>query len=429
MINSECYDGRVARILPRLITPVIEAALATSPVVILEGGRATGKSTVCDDLVHRHGWAPRIDLSDPNARATLRLDPDRFLAAQPAVCVLDEAQLEPELTLWVKRQVDARRSAGQFLITGSARLGRDQLGGSDPLAGRSVRLRLSSMTRAEREHDLRGAASGVERAFGEGWSVGDSGRARGQVQLGRWAGGLPSIAGVLTDAPVADWERATAAYVEAVLPLGAGEQRADLGRLLRTFRYFAANSGQIVNYARAASELGSQAPTVKSHLEILESGFLLRRAEAERPLEHRVVTAHPRVFASDVGLAAWASRARLGSPPATTLGALTETDVAHDLMAQADASRDRIQVRHWRDTRTQREVDLLLVHPDGRYVPVEAKASTTVGPGDTQGLVHFVRAHAGRCARAVLVYEGTRVVDLTPSGSSCQILAVPRILI
>ncbi len=416
-------------ILPRLITPVIESALGTAPVVVLEGGRATGKSTVCDELIRRHGWAPRIDLSDPHLRATLRLDPDRYLSAQPSVCVLDEAQLEPELTIWVKRQVDVRRAPGQFLITGSARLGREQLGGSDPLAGRAVRLRMSSMTRAERA-DALGESRGVERAFADGWPHGQAGARPPRATPGAdWAGGLPSIAGVLTEAPVADWERAMAAYVEAVLPLGAGQTRADLGRLLRTFRYFAANSGQIANLARAASELGLQAATVRSQLEILEAGFLVRRAEAERPAEHRVVTAHPRVFAADIGLAAWASRARLTSPSATTLGALAETAVAHDLMAQADASAHRIEVRHWRDTRSQREVDLLLVHPDGRYVPVEVKASTVVGPGDAQGLAHFARTHPERCHRGVLVYEGERVVDLTPAGSPREIVAVPRVLL
>lgn len=418
----------MSRLLPRLIIPVIESALEFAPVVILEGGRATGKSTVCDDLITRYGWAPRIDLSDPNVRALLRLDPDRFLDSQSAVCVLDEAQLEPELTVWVKRQVDARRSNGQFLITGSARLGRDQLGGSDPLAGRAVRLRLSSMTRAERTDDLAGPTS-VERAFADGWAIGLRAEAtRLSNANGEWSGGLPSIAGVLTAAPVADWERAMAAYVEAVLPLGVGETRADLGRLLRTFRYFAANSGQIVNFARAASDLGMQAPTVRSHLELLEAGFLLRRAEAHRPVESRVLTAHPRVFASDVGLAAWASRARLSPLSATALGALTETAVAHDLMAQADASMDRVEVRHWRDTRTQREVDLLLVHADGRYVPVEVKASRTVGPGDTHGLVNFALRHPESCHRAVLVYEGSQVVDLTPAGSPSPIVAVPRAL-
>jgi uncharacterized protein len=412
-------------LLPRLITPAIESALTVAPVVVLEGGRATGKSTVCDELIRRRRWPARLDMSDEATRETLLLDPVRFLTTQPTPCVVDEAQLVPDLTVWVKRVVDARHSPGQFVLTGSARLGRHQLGGSDPLAGRSVRLQMSSMTRAERSGRLDEPAA-VQRAFGDGWHD-----VRGQTSTwsfdGDLRGGLPGIPGVLGEADAAQWERAMAAYVEAVIPLGVGDARADLGRLLRTFRYFAANSGQIANFARAAGELGVQAPTVKAHLELLEASFLLMRLEAERPTEHRVVTAHPRIFATDTGLAAWASRAWAADPPsAATVGALAETAVTHDVSAQTSASTDRIVVRHWRDNRSRQEVDVLLVHPDGRYVAVEVKASTTVRPGDARGLIAFGSAHADRCQRCILIYHGTTVVDLTPAGLPCEVVAVPR---
>ena len=49
----------------------------------------------------------------------------------------------------VKRRVDRDRTNGAFVLTGSSRLGRTQLGGSDPLAGRAARLRLSPMTHGE----------------------------------------------------------------------------------------------------------------------------------------------------------------------------------------------------------------------------------------------------------------------------------------
>ena len=337
------------RILSRLVEPRIGEALATAQVVVLQGGRAVGKTTVCDVLIERNGWPPRLDLGDPDVLATLRLSPERFLSAEDTPCVIDEAQLEPALTTWVKRLVDTRRGPGQFLLTGSARLGRDQLGGSDPLAGRSVRLQMWSLT----QHELAARPSDfLTRAFGDGWSR--SGSAVGTLSdRARWLGGLPTIAGVLTDASPSEWERAIASYVEAVIPIGVASSRADTGRLLRTFRYFAANSGQLVNYSRAASELGMQANTVRSHLEILEACFLLVRCEAHRSMEHRVVTAHPRVFATDAGLAAWAARA-WAAPTAAALGAVTETMVAHDIMAQADAHVERVVVRHWRDNRNAR---------------------------------------------------------------------------
>ena len=412
--------------LTRQLESLLEELVRTTPVVILEGGRAVGKSTVCDELIGRLGWQPRLDLSDESVMATLRLDPDRFLAAQRTPCVLDEAQLEPRLTIWVKRRVDQRRAPGQFLLTGSARLGRDQLGGSDPLAGRAVRVRMWSMTEAEiagRRSDF------VQRAFGSGWSITSQPATPEQARPQSRLGGLAGLSGVLRPATVSQWEREIAAYVEAVMPIAAGGTRADTGRLLRTFRYFASGSGQLVNFASAASDLGMQATTVRNHLELLENAFLLVRVEAERPTEARVVTAHPRVFATDTGLATWAARAWSRSLPAALAGTLTETGVAHDLLANVDANAERITVRHWRDDRNKREVDLLLVHPDGRYVPIEVKASTSAGPGDTAGLTAFTTSTGNLSVRGLLIYEGDQIVDLTPANQHCQILAVPRRLL
>lgn len=409
------------KLLPRLVETVLSSLIASTPVVIVEGGRASGKSTLCDQLILKNDWASRIDLSDSLTLDTLRLDAFRFLSSQATPCVIDEAQLEPSVTMTVKRVVDQRKSAGQFVLTGSARLGRDALGGSDPLAGRAVRLRLFSLTQSElneRPSDF------IDRAFGNGWDP-STPMAKASIR-NPWIGGLPGVSGVLAGTFAPEWEREIAAYVEAVLPLGAMGTRADLGRLLRTFRHFAANSGQLLNLARAASELTMQAATVRNHIELLEASFLLYRLEAHRAAEHRVVTAHPRIFAADTGLAAWAARAWAAEPSAALLGSLTETVVAHDVLACAEASHDRIAVRHWRDNRNLREVDLLLVHPDGRFVAIEVKAATSVGPGDTLGLQAFVSEVGEQCHRALVIYEGHRVIDLTPADSPVQIHAVPR---
>jgi uncharacterized protein len=403
-----------------MLEPRILDALDTVPVVVIEGGRATGKSTICDRLIAANGWAPRLDLSDQATHDTLRLDPLRFLEAQPMPCILDEAQLEPRLTVWVKQVADRRARPGQFVLTGSARLGRDQLGGSDPLAGRSIRLQLWSMSQAEL--DQRHTRI-IERAFGDGWQ---SGTSIPVPTRDPWLGGIPSIAGVLSGHADSGWERSMATYVEAVLPLGAGQSRADLGRLARTFRYLAASSGQHLNLARAAGDLSMQAATVRNHIEILEAGFLLTRIEAHRPAEHRVVTAHPKLMATDAGLATWAARAWDKNLPAAVIGGITETVVGHDLAAAAAAHPDRVVLRHWRDKRSQTEVDFLCCHPDGRFVPIEVKASSSVSPADTRGLQAFAAEASGRTVRGIITYQGDRVVDLTPRDGGVELIALPQ---
>ena len=107
-------------------------------------------------------------------------------------------------------------------------------------------------------------------------------------------------------------------------------------------------------------------------------------------------------------------------------GSLLENRVAVSLSATAEWGKDRIAVRHWRDQRAKREVDLLLVHPDGRTVAIEVKASMSVGPDDIVGISAFAAANPDSFKAGYLVYTGDRVVDLTPKGLPKRaIIAVP----
>jgi uncharacterized protein len=402
--------------------------MAAFPVVVVEGGRAVGKSTLCRSIIDRNAWPEIIDLSDPGVAAALRLDPLRFLRDLGEPTFIDEAQLLPELSIWVKRVVDERNGRpGQFVLTGSARIGRQQLGGSDPLAGRAARLRMWSMTPAE----LMGQPAPSARAFFDD-GFGDSLIAEPPVE--EWDvrrglhGGLPGIPGVLAHADANTWNLAMASYVESVIPLGAASVRTDHARLLRVFRYLAANPSQQLNLARMGDELQIRAETARNYLDALEAAFLIVRVEAHRPTEHKVLTAHPRVYATDLGLAAWAGRLidASVSVSAASLGNLLENQIAHALAATLEWGTERLTLRHWRDQRSKREVDLLLMQDDGRCVPIEVKSSTIVGPDATIGIEAFADANPAAFLRGVVAYCGRRTIDLSPVGLPPRsILAVP----
>jgi uncharacterized protein len=412
----------MATLLQRGISSAVHRAMSETPVVIVEGGRAVGKSTMCRMVAAEHGWPSVLDLSDPGLIDTIRLDPLRVLGDLPSPAIIDEAQLLPELTVWVKRIVDGRQGApGQFILTGSARLGRDQLGGSDPLAGRSIRLRMWSLTPSELDGvpDVTAAKLfDIDRDWRTAkreWKVTD-----GQF------GSLPGLPGVLSNAGAASWERSISSYIESVIPLGVATTRVDQSRLLRAFRYVAANPGQQLNLDRMANELTMKAATARSYIEALEACFLLFRAEAHRPSEHRVLTAHPRLFATDVGLAAWAGRLSDRSLSATEQGGLFENQIAHAIAATTDWTPERIVLRHWRDERAKREVDLLLVHPDGRTLPIEVKSTVNPTPDLAAGVVTYAESNPDAFARGVLVHCGRQVIDFTPRTlPRGSILAIP----
>ena len=117
-------------LLPRGVTPQLEKLLAAAPVVVLEGPRASGKTAIGEMLLAAGTMATRADLSDPTVLAAAAASPTSFVDSLPTPAFIDEAQLLPELPLAIKRRVDRDRQKGAFILTGSSRLGRTQLGGS-----------------------------------------------------------------------------------------------------------------------------------------------------------------------------------------------------------------------------------------------------------------------------------------------------------
>ena len=78
--------------------------------------------------------AAYFTLDDVGVLDQAERDPDSLLATRPVI--LDEVQRAPQLLLAVKRAVDLRRRAGDFILTGSANLLLMQRV-ADTLAGRA----------------------------------------------------------------------------------------------------------------------------------------------------------------------------------------------------------------------------------------------------------------------------------------------------
>lgn len=395
--------------LKRGAEPLLHQLLDTAKVVVVEGGRGVGKTTLAQHVGASRSFRTFFDLSDPADRSALAQDSHRVLAASATPILIDEAQLEPEITVAVKRLVDNDASAGQVLLTGSARIGRGALGGGDPLAGRAVRMRLNSFTQGE----LTGTPVNV---LDHWWS--ESFDATVYAELGlndlhqrMTVGGIPALAigvgGRVAD-PHDHRRRFFSAYVEGVLTMNLAGTRTNQSRLMQVFRYLASNPGQILNLSRAASELSMRAETVQTYIDTCQASFLLDVAPAHRPTQHQTITAHPRVFASDVGLAAWAADTSVERlvRDSKLSGALLENFVAQELASQAGWMSSTPSLLHWRDSRAGKEVDLVFRRPDGELLAVEVKSASSVSMADAKGLQAFAEKAGDRLVRSVIVYTG-----------------------
>ena len=133
---------------PRNIEPLLLAALADTPVVLLNGARQTGKSTLTQRLAKNKWPARYVTLDDVTVQAAARSDPQSFLSAYDGPVIIDEIQRAPELFLPIKLTVDRNRKPGRFLFTGSTNvLPLPTL--SDSLAGRMEILTLWPLSQGE----------------------------------------------------------------------------------------------------------------------------------------------------------------------------------------------------------------------------------------------------------------------------------------
>lgn len=103
----------------RFAVPLLEQALAESPVVLIHGPRQCGKTTLAQAMGEERGYA-YFTFDDAVTLAAATADPVGFVADLPANVILDEVQRAPGLFATIKRAVDRDRRPGRFLLTGSA---------------------------------------------------------------------------------------------------------------------------------------------------------------------------------------------------------------------------------------------------------------------------------------------------------------------
>ena len=112
----------MSEVIARHVTPRVVEALEDTRIVVLQGARQVGKTTLVRELVDDRGGR-LLTLDDPATLARAAADPLGFLLEEPErLLAIDEVQRLPELILPLKYVVDRDTRPGRFLLTGSANL-------------------------------------------------------------------------------------------------------------------------------------------------------------------------------------------------------------------------------------------------------------------------------------------------------------------
>lgn len=391
---------KVGDYLPRRASDLVMEALQDTRVVVINGARQTGKSTLAELVLPRtrNGLARYLD--DPSTRAAAESDPVRFVR-HDGTMLIDEVQRVPDLWLAIKRTVDEDPRPGRFLLTGSARLlGLADL--PDTLPGRSETIELWPLSQGE----IDGAPDGfIDAVFAHGVdaAVESIGLHRAEYIHRALRGGYPEA--VRREQP-----RRRSRFFESYLSdllsrdvkqVAQIEKSSDMRRLLSLL---AAQTAGLVNYARLASDLGVTAPTTRSYLQILETIYLIRLLPGwATNLTTRAIAA-PKVIFTDSAMAGY-----LAAGANDNAGPLLENFVLGELARQLTWADTPARLYHYRD-RDQHEVDAILENNAGEVVGIEVKASETARAADFTTLRLLQERLGDRFRAGIVAYCGTRTL-------------------
>ena len=392
---------------PRFILPKILEALAESPVILLNGARQTGKTTLVRQLVKAHHPARYVSLDDLTLRGAGKSDPHGFLRNFQVPVVIDEIQLVPDLLPAIKLEVDQHRQPGKFLLTGSANvLALPQI--SESLAGRIEIFTLYPLSQGELLQKKEGFID---------WIYADEVVPHQFQELPSeacWekmvAGGYPEVIKRTHVERKGAWFRD---YVATILQRDIRELAniEGLTQMPRFLELLAARATSLVNFAELSRSMQIPQTSMKRYMALFEATYLIYYLSPwSGNLGKRIVKA-PKLFFTDTGLAAYliGARSELLSDHHQPAGPLMENFVLSELRKQAAWSRTQPGFFHFR-SQTGVEVDFILEDRRRRCVGIEVKAAATVRKEDFKGLRWLKKQLCESFLRGIVIYNGTEMV-------------------
>jgi uncharacterized protein len=389
---------------PRFLEGAVRDALADTPVVVIQGARQVGKSTLALLVAGGFPNVRQVTLDEPVTLAVAESDPAFFVTqAGRGLLVVDEAQRAPGLILPLKASVDRDRRPGRFLLTGSADLLQVK-GVGDSLAGRAETVELKPLSQGEL----------ARRSGGEdfvSWLLsGES--ADGFEPLDPAVvvtGGYPEVVR-RTPQRARRWFDS---YVERLADHDAHDlsRGGYAGHMRQLLALIAAGGQQELVKAKAARTLGVAENTIDTYLRLATTMRLLTSLPSWGRSHRGRIARRPKVCLNDTGLSA----ALAGFTPAhaTSIGgreyygALVEQFVALELHNQQGWSSTPFTLFHFRDL-DGLEVDIVIELADGRLITLEVKSSTSITEKSWTNLIRFKDRFPDRNITGACLHAGTQ---------------------
>jgi predicted AAA+ superfamily ATPase len=367
--------------IQRTLATHIQKMTGLYPIIAVTGPRQSGKTTLLVNMFPDYRY---VSLENPDNLSFAVNDPNGFLELYNEHVIFDEVQRAPQLFSYLQTWVDQSRKMGQFILSGSQNY--NLLNNiTQSLAGRVALLRLLPVDFGELN---------VEGLLPADYS---------EILI---RGNYPA----LYDRPIPTTDF-YANYVETYIErdISTLMNIKDLSSFRTFLRLCAARAGQLLNLAALSREAGISAPTVRSWLSILESGYLVYQISPHfRNFNKRLIKS-PKLYFYDTGLLCFL----LGIKTAEQLllseykGPIFENFIINEYKRQNFHQNLHREFYFWRDSNGL-EVDLLIGGDSPSFDLVEIKASKTVSQKMFDNLDVVAKIAGTLSNKKILVYAGVQ---------------------
>jgi len=365
--------------IKRHIEKAVSERAKEKGAIVVTGARQVGKTTLIEKMTP---GIQKITFDDLAARRSAIYEPAALLELNPPPVFIDEIQYAPEIFPYIKIALDKSKHKGDFFLTGSQSY-ELMKNVSESLAGRAGILQLFGLSLREMKK--------------EKWDEPflpslDYLTRRKDIKKNMATKDIWRIIhrGTLPELFIEEnfsWENFYSDYVKTYIERDVRNlaQIADEMQFLKFMTVCAAMTGQMLNLASLARDVGISEPTAKRWLSILKTGGIvyLLKPYSNNAITRAVKT--PKLYFLDTGLAAYLTR---WLTPETLCegamnGAFFESFVITEMIkSYANAGKEE-DFYYLRDG-NGREIDLLIFR-DNTLFPIEIKQRMSPDPGDIKG--------------------------------------------
>jgi len=377
LFQTENCIKKVAPMVPRSITNILQTSAQKYPIVTLTGPRQSGKTTLVRKIFSDK---PYVNLEKPDTRDFAINDPNRFLKQFPNGAIIDEFQNVPLLASYLQVIVDEKPTNNQFILTGSQQL--EMMNNiSQSLAGRTSILKLLPFSIKETTIGFNDFT--IDELLFKGFYPRLH---QNQIQ------------------PTHFYSDYLQTYVER--DIRKILQIRNLSLFEKFIKLCAGRTGQLLNLNSLAADTGINHNTAREWLSILEASFIIHLVQPWFKNIGKRLVKSPKLYFIDTGFVSYLlgieNSKQLFSHPLR--GQLFENLAIIETLKHYHNKGYRHPFYFYRDNNGV-EIDLLIPKAD-KLLPIEIKSAETISSNMFRNLKLIKKTIPNLSTTAMLIYAG-----------------------